>query len=230
MFRDKKQVICSLKRRSECVTQPERRQPHYGRKSSDLSETTIVAANFREEIERVCRVSDMLCSGHAFLRDKYETLALFLDLLILLSSTWLAGLAFVSPDTAKRLAPGNVEPMLWIGILGVVTFGLSIVQLKVDWKGRSDAHQRSFEIYAEVKRLAQHLLREDGAILRDRCHDILIRYELATQVGIHIPENTFLKVKKQHKLKVEVSKYLDTHPGASIWLTRLKILWRDNRN
>lgn len=171
----------------------------------------------------------MLCTGHATLRDKFATRALWLDLLILLSSTWLAALAFVSPETAKRLSPGNVDPTLWIGVLAVFTFALSIVQLKVDWKGRSDAHKRSSDMYAEVKRLAHQLLRDGHAIPKDCCHEVLIRYELATQVGVHIPEKSFLKLKSKHRVKVEISKYLDTHPGASIWLTRVKIFLRDNR-
>ena len=185
--------------------------------------------DFRVEIQRIARVSDMLCTGHATLRDKFATRALWLDLLILLSSTWLAALAFVSPDTAKSLSPGRLEPMLWIGVLAVFTFALSIVQLKVDWKGRSDAHQRSCHVYAEVKRLAQRLLRDEHAIHKDRCHEVLIRYELATQVGAHVPEKEFLKLKRKHRIKVEISKYLDTHPGASIWLTRVKMFVRDNR-
>jgi len=166
-----------------------------------LNEDLIPTTDSRDEIRRIAKVSDMLCTGHAYLRDQYQTRALLLDLLVLLSSTWLVALAFVSPDTAKPLAPRNIDPMLWIGVLGVFTFALSIVQSKVDWKGRSDAHQRSFEIYAEVKGLAHHMPQHDNIILKTNCNEVLVKYDLAALVGIHITEKEFLKAKKRHKVE-----------------------------
>src|SRR5580704_8433448 len=42
------------------------------------------------EIERVRRVSDMLLTGHANLRDRYRRWATLLDLAIMALSTWLS--------------------------------------------------------------------------------------------------------------------------------------------
>jgi len=59
----------------------------------------------RKEIERIRNVSDMLCTGHAILRDRYERKALALDLSILALATWLSALAFVTPSINLSLTP-----------------------------------------------------------------------------------------------------------------------------
>ena len=56
----------------------------------------------KNELTRLCRVSDMLCTGHAALRDRYAKLAFALDLLTLGVSTWLVALAFVEPKLNVR--------------------------------------------------------------------------------------------------------------------------------
>lgn len=181
----------------------------------------------RTELERVRRVSDTLCSGHAFLRDRFSRMALALDLLILSLSAWLVALAFVDPDLGLQLTPPGFSPPLWTGMLAIGTFILTLVQLKTDWKGRSDAHKRTCEVYAEVKREAGYLLAtddfEEAAITR-----VLARYDMACAVGVALPESEFLPQKRRHKTKVEISKYLDTHPGASITVMRMRLWWRDN--
>ena len=58
----------------------------------------------REELQRIRRVSDMLCTAHAGLRDRYSGLALFLDLAVLGLSTWLVALAFVEPRIGVSLS------------------------------------------------------------------------------------------------------------------------------
>ncbi len=49
---------------------------------------------FRPELERIRRVSDMLVTGHANLRDRYSRRATFLDLAVLALSTWLTAVSF----------------------------------------------------------------------------------------------------------------------------------------
>jgi hypothetical protein len=179
------------------------------------------------ELERIRRVADMLCTGHAGLRDRYARRALILDLSILGLSTWLAALAFVAPRLNLSLTPFGLDPQLWTGLLSVATLFLAIAQLKTDWKGRSDAHRRTLDIYAEVKREAGYLL-GSGELDEQACRRVLARYDMASAVGVEMPERFFLGEKRRHKMKVAVSEHLDTHPGASIMLTRLRFWIRDN--
>jgi hypothetical protein len=181
----------------------------------------------REELGRIRRVSDMLCTGHAGLRDRYARMALALDLSILALSAWLSALAFVAPNINRSLTPFGLDSQLWIGVLSVATLFLAIIQLRTDWKGRSDAHRRTLDNYAEVKREAGYLL-ATGEFEDHACRRVLARYDMASAVGVELPERYFLKQKRRHKMKVALSKHLDTHPAASLLLTRFRFWIRDN--
>jgi hypothetical protein len=170
----------------------------------------------------------MLCTSHAGLRDRFSRQALLLDLSILGLTTWLAALAFVEPRISLSLTPLGMEPQVWGGLLAVLACFLSVLQIKVDWKGRSDAHKRSLDIYAEVKREAGYLLASGEEFDKIACQRVIARYDMASAVGIQIPEHEFLHQKRRHKSKVALSKYLDHHPSASITLAKIKIWMRDN--
>lgn len=188
------------------------------------------AEEFRQELERIRRVSDMLVTGHANLRDRYNRRATALDLSVMALSTWLTAVVFVEPRINVKLTPFGFDPQLWVGLLGVFTFFLSIIQLRVDWKGRSDAHKRSFDLYAEVKRESGYLLASQEALTAESCNRVLSRYDMATEVGTPLPESEFLAQKQNHLRKIEISKYLDKQPSASILALRMKLWWRDNHS
>src|SRR5208282_3220860 len=90
--------------------------------------------------------------------DRYARMALALDVSILALATWLSALAFVEPTINRSLTPFGFNSQIWIGFLAVATLFLSILQLRTDWKGQSDAHRRAKDTYAEVKREAGYLL------------------------------------------------------------------------
>jgi hypothetical protein len=184
--------------------------------------------NLREELERVKRTSDMLATGHANLKEKYDRRAVILDIAILTLSLWLTAIAFVDQRLGVRLTPFGLDPQLWVGILGTFTFLLSIVQLRVDWKRQSDAHRRTCDLYAEVKRECSHMLASGAEISGEDSRRVLARYGIATDVGTAMPEREFLRQKKKHVQKVAISRHLDTHPGASIILFRVGMWFRDN--
>lgn len=181
----------------------------------------------RDELERIRKVSDALCSGHAALRERFSRRALVLDLAILFLTTWLVAVAFVPRAVSAKLDPLNVDPQIWIGFLGVGTFLLYLLQLKTDLKTQADAHKRTVDLYAEVKREAGYVLASQE-LDESACRRVLSRYDMASAVGVAMPESEFLKQKRRHRIKVVLSEYLDSHPSASILLTRVRFWWRDN--
>ena len=184
-------------------------------------------SNMRAELERIKRVSDSLCTGHARLRDRFTRRAFWLDLCILGMSTWIVALVFVEPRFGIKLTPFDWDPQIWIGVFSIITFFLTIVQFKTDWKSRADAHKRTLDIYAEVKREAGYVLAA-GEFDEAICRRVLSRYDLASAIGIEIPEREFLPQKRNHLIKVALSRYLDSHPSASLWMTRTQFWFRDN--
>ncbi|MBS0174108.1 MAG: hypothetical protein JSR64_08730 [Nitrospira sp.] len=180
----------------------------------------------KDELTRICRVSDMLCTGHAALRDRYAKLAFAIDLFTLGVSTWLVALAFVEPKLNGTLTPFGWDSQIWVGVLGTGVFFLTLIQMKTDWKGRSDAHKRTLDVYAEVKREAGYLL-SAGEYNHDACQRVFSRYDMAASVGVQIPESEFLNQKQRHLVKVALSKLLDDRPATSLMWLRVRLWWRD---
>jgi hypothetical protein len=192
-----------------------------------LDSNSQMPMTIKEELTRVRQVSDMLCTGHAVLRDRYTRRALTIDLSVLGLSTWIVALAFVDPVINVKLTPWGVTPTIWLGLLSIGVFFLSIVQLKTDWKSRADAHRRTLDLYAEVKREAGYILASADTD-ETSCRRVLSRYDMASAVGIELPERYFLYLKRRHRIKVAISKRLDTHPSASIFLLKVKMWFSDN--
>jgi hypothetical protein len=182
----------------------------------------------RNEFERIRRGAKLHCTGHAALRDRYTLYAAILDLAVLALSGWIATLSFVDSKTAALVTPFTFEPRLWSGILAVVLFLLSRLLLRVDWKGRADSHDRSFAIYAEVKRMATNLLLSQDALDPIECGKVAALYRMAAVVATAIPETELLRQKRRHLTRTAVSKYLESHPSASVPMVRVLLWLRDN--
>ena len=181
-----------------------------------------------EEVARIRRVADQLCTAHATLRDRFASRHNAIDVVVLLLSAWTASMGFVDPRLTPWLTPFHLDAQLWIGVLGSATFGLALIQFKTDWRGRSEAHQRNFSMYSEVKREARYLLANLESTTDRDFQRLSDRYDMASAVGTGIPEKDFLTLKRRHKLKVAVSRMLDENPGSSLWLIKIKLILRDN--
>lgn len=182
----------------------------------------------RLELLRILRVADQMCSAHAHLRDRYAFRALALDIGVMGLSTWTVALVFVDPQINARLTPPGFEPLIWVGLLSIGTFFLSILQLRLDLKGRSEAHKRSMRMFADVKALVGSALKRGTDISGPEYQRLSERYALANELAVEVPERDFLAAKQRHVIKVATSRHLDAHPYASKTLTFLKGVLRDN--
>lgn len=180
-------------------------------------------------LERTKRISDMMCTAHAVLRDRYKRRALLLDLTIIALTTWITATVFVDPRIGGMLTPAGVDREIWIGCLSVFAAFLSFAQMCLDWKGLAEAHGRASVTFGNVKSHCVELLNAEVSLPSTQEIDrVLQKYAFACESNIPISEEDFLVLKRRHKIKVEISKLLDQKPGSSVLLTALKIWWRDN--
>lgn len=184
--------------------------------------------DFRSEVERIERVSDMMCSMHSKLRDIFSRRALLLDLSIMACSLWLVSMVFIEPAIGKSLSPFGLGNEIWIGLLAIFTFFLSIFQFKVGWKSASQAYKKSADFYASIKRECVYIISKNELIAIEKCKHLFNRYDSAGDICVPIPEKKFLSLKKYHKRKVFISQYLDKNPSISIVLLKMKLWWKNN--
>lgn len=177
-------------------------------------------------LKAIKRIADQSCSAHAHLRDRYAAQAFALDLIILSASAWTLTLSFADARIAALLTPFSLSPVIWTGLMGVAIFIATLAQLKLDLKGRSDAHKRACEAQAALKKAAGDAARLEGD--PDRLVDVEAQLSLATLVGVAIPEREFVKLKRKHLQKVALSRHLDSQPFASPILVACAWWWRDN--
>jgi len=150
------------------------------------------AVNIDEEIASIERKADQTCSVHAWFRDRYQFRADMLDYGLMAASTYLLGLTVVEPAIGIPLSFG-VDRTAFISAMSLLTFFLSILQFKSDWKTKAQAHQKSFAEYAKVKsdcRTFTSGVRNATASEHQRIRD---RYDMVIDVGTHIPEKEFVR-------------------------------------
>lgn len=179
------------------------------------------------QIEKTRKKADLLCSAHANLKDRYAKRAVLLDSFLLISSALLAVHILADKNFLQKLTPFGLEYQTILAVLSIFVFVLSILELRVDWKGKVQAHAKSLALYAEVKRELGYIL-SSSRIVKADVRRVMSKYDMAAEMGTSISEKDFLTQKKKHRAKIKMSKYLDDFPHANIPLTRLKFFWVDN--
>jgi len=177
-----------------------------------------------QQLARAVRVSDQLCTGYAVLRDRYKEWATAMDLIILALSAWLSALSFVSNEIAVVVTPHGLSKDLWQGLLSTFVFVCSLVQLQVNWKGRAQLYQQAvLSLSSFVKESRPLIAQPEPNAIRSA----LLKYQTVTDSIEPIPEASFLALKRRHRIKLVLSDLLDKRPGASIWVLKLQVWFRD---
>lgn len=180
----------------------------------------------REELARALRVADMLTTCHCVLRDRFARRALILDLMILVASVWLIAMAFVDPEIAKSFALPNFSPTITIGLLAVITFVLSLLQLRTDWKYQSERFDQAAKAYADTKLELRRILNSEIISAEDYSRALQNFSAIGARVAA-IPDKQFNALKKKHLLKKRVGQLIDGHPGSNIAVIKLRLWWDD---
>jgi len=182
-----------------------------------------------KELQRMLRVSDMMITAYSRLRGRYAFFSTSVDILILFLSAWLSALAFASENIMNVINPTELSNQLFIGSIALTTFIISLVQLKVDWKGKAAAYANSAKVYSSFKLELRKVLADSGnEIDGDTIRLMNEQYITAGNFTVPIPEGQFVALKKAHLMKVEMSKALDNSPNSNLLLLWIKLWWRDN--
>lgn len=178
-------------------------------------------------VQKIKRNADLMCTAHSILQGRYRLLSDGLDIVILSVSLWVVALSFVDSGMAARLTPGDLDPQIFTGALGATAFFFSLLQLRMDWRGKSDLHDKALSMFAAVKKQATAIEYLGGSATETEVVRLLTRYDAVSDFATPVPDSAFLKLKRDHKLKIAVSKILDDSPGTCILMAKIRVFWRD---
>lgn len=170
-----------------------------------------------------------MSTSHSVLRDRFHRYAIVLECAVLVGSTSLTSLAFADASFLKTVIPFNMNPTILLAVAGLVTFLATVVQMKMDWGGRSALHAKAAEFVFDLKNELGRIHLVNAPEEREAMFvPARARYEMIGKLTPPIPDHQFLALKRLHCLKIEVSKRLAANPGTWPWLARLQIIRADN--
>src|SRR5882672_5227596 len=177
------------------------------------------------ELARKFRVLDQTLSMHAALRDRYGRRALLVDGLLLACSVVFCASAFAS-DQVLALFGGTPDRVRYLlKAFSVITFMLSVISLRVDWKGLSAAHRQASEKMTGALAVFRRHRRDDGSWDANVTDELDGVYWEAMRNCVSVPDSHFLKLKARHLRKVEISKMLDSNPGRPVFVLRAMLFF-----
>jgi hypothetical protein len=127
---------------------------------------------------------------------------------------------FLDPDILKTLSISPASSKVVLGITSIIVFLLSLVQLRVNWKGKSELFDGSLETLCKLKSECGILLESSNSSEEEILRQCKNYNETLAKLP-KIQDRLFPKLKAKHKRKVELSKYIDTRPESPYWLTKL---------
>ena len=145
----------------------------------------------------------------------------------MLASVGFCATTFAGDDLYAVLRLNSENARLSLGVLSVVAFGASILLLTLDWKGEAARHADAAVRWSGVVALFRQPRRGDGSWPEGCVEELHRAYWEAAHTSVDIPDRRFGKLKARYLMKVEMSRRLDSHPGAPRLLLWLKIRFGD---
>jgi hypothetical protein len=181
----------------------------------------------KENVKSLKRKANMQASIHATLADRYALRYVLLRYGTLLFSSLLLALTFVSEDFVTRTLPLSVDGFRWLRAgVSVLNFYAGLVLLYSKPAEKEAQHRKAVNHYSQTVYDLRSL--EERGELSDESALQEIRTRYLDVSGLpHISERLFLRMKRRHYVKVNLSQYLERHPHAWIWWVRMKLWWDD---
>lgn len=179
-------------------------------------------------IDEIRRKSDMLCTFHSLLKDRYHMRDLTLNMGLWTSSAALCSLTFAPENFLFKYTGYELlkNQSLFIGIFATLNFTCSIMGLLFKWQEKSANHFDSFKYFFEIKSLAKNYI-DKGIINAIEEQSIVDKYQQAPNYCLKISEQLFLSLKRTHKIKIVISKQIDHYPFVPLWLWKIIYLVGD---
>lgn len=180
------------------------------------------------EFARKKRVADMLVTAHSILGERYRKISVGFDIALMLIS-FLILLGSVSEITSPHYIGEKLGywAIYSIPVGAALIFVLSVVEWRISWKQKSEAHFSSAREYSSIKGETTALLSkgfEEGDLEAAKIED---RYDRLARTCVQIPHDKFVRLKRAHARKVALSKLLDSNPFAVLAVLRIRLAMKD---
>lgn len=181
----------------------------------------------RSRLEQTKKRADMQISGHNFLAGSLGCKARICTLVIVISALFLLMFAWVQEAWLVTLASlvgltltGDVIKFA-LGVAAFLNLSLVIWDLVEEPRTKAELHRKAVAHYAKVKHHIQRVLESDNEITDQLYQELMDEY---LNCPTHLEDGDFLKLKRHHLVKKNLSKLLDERPHA--WLPLLTVqLW-----
>lgn len=174
----------------------------------------------------------MMITAHSVLRDRYNRISSFFEVLLLIASVILNALIFVGAKFIEEFT-GLTESKqkLIVGLACLIVFMISVVMLQVSWREKGSSHANAAEQLFSLKQECREIiLLPDDTNRLITISDFNRKYSQITSMLIKIPDKKFNSLKLIHARKVELSKLIDKYPGSLLWVLKLRLLFSSFRN
>ena len=167
----------------------------------------------------------MMLTMHSVLRDRYRRKALVVDVLLFIASSLLLFTSIIDPNLLSHLCLPIQDLSVLLKVCSVVIFISSSVILRVDWKEQSAKHGRACEALARLKSETRAILLSDTYAKEN-----FSKHQQLCSLTMNnlwpVPENKFHKLKALHLKKIELSKFISSHPGCPLWILKLCLFFK----
>ena len=182
----------------------------------------------KSEIKKQAKVIDMMVTMHSILAAQYARRSQILEIGMVAVSIALVSVVFLDPEILSYFHIKPNSARIVIGLFSILIFFMSILSLIVDWKGKSVQHKDGFSTLVKLKTKWENIIANFEETDKRDLREFINKSSLIVSQLSPIPDSCFNKLKSKHFKKIELSKLISEHPGSTVFLLKLKVLFKNN--